>query len=83
MKTFKKAPTVKIDTLNKEFNLIKEPAEFFIQEGKLFCNDDRAVDYYGEFRGGYPWISPELVNWAEKRGGYWEWQNSECIVFAQ
>jgi len=37
------------------------------------------ADYWGEFRGGFPWISPKLVEWAESKGLYWEWQNPGCI----
>ena len=42
-------------------------------------NGDDAADYYGEFRGGYPWINPKLVRLAEKNGLMWEWQNPGCI----
>ena len=38
------------------------------------------IDYYGEFRGGYPYISPSLEKWAEKKGLYWEWMNAAVIV---
>lgn len=38
------------------------------------------ADYYGEFRGGYPWISPALETWAKKLGFYWEWQHPGAIV---
>jgi hypothetical protein len=40
---------------------------------------DDAADYYGEFRGGYPWINPKLEAFAEKHGCYWEWENAGCI----
>lgn len=38
------------------------------------------IDYYGEFRGDYPWIDPKLRAYAEELGGYWEWENPACIV---
>ena len=41
---------------------------------------DDAADYYGEFRGGYPWINPILEKIAEANGGFWEWQNPGCIA---
>ena len=37
------------------------------------------ADYYGEFLGGYPWVHPDLVDFAEKNGMFWEWQNPGCI----
>jgi hypothetical protein len=33
------------------------------------------ADYYGDYRGGYPWIHPALEAWAKARGFYWEWVN--------
>jgi hypothetical protein len=36
-------------------------------------------DYYGEFRGNYPWIDPRLEKLADKAGGYWEWENPAVI----
>ncbi len=36
---------------------------------------DGLADYYGEFRGGYPWIHPELEAWAERHGCFIEWQD--------
>lgn len=41
------------------------------------------ADYYGEFRGGCPWVEPNLVKWAEARGAYWEWQNPGAIVLIE
>jgi len=37
------------------------------------------ADYYGEFRGGYPWVNPALEQWAKDRGLYWEWQNPAVL----
>ena len=37
------------------------------------------ADYYGEFRGGYPWVNPALESWASERGFYWEWQNPGAL----
>ena len=36
-------------------------------------------DYYGEFRGGYPWIDPKLEKLANDNGYYWEWENAAVI----
>lgn len=40
------------------------------------------ADAYGEFRGGYQWIDPRLVDIAKANGCYWEWVNAGCIVLA-
>lgn len=40
------------------------------------------VDYYGELTGEM-FIHPDLEAVAEKHGGYWEWENPGCIIFAQ
>jgi hypothetical protein len=56
----------------------------FIVDGLLQIsseNGDHAIDYYGEYRGGYPYIDPKLESWAAKRGGHWEWQNCSAIAF--
>lgn len=78
-----KTPTILIDALDKDYNEVKVPCEFFIRDGKLLCCDSNAVDYYGEYRGGFPWVHPKLEAWAEKNGGYWEWENAEAICFAK
>lgn len=55
----------------------------FIRDGLLHVSaeeGDDAADYYGEFRGGYPWINPTLENFAKENGCYWEWDNPGCIV---
>lgn len=36
------------------------------------CNSHYA-DYYGEFRGGYPWVHPALEKWAEERNLTVDW----------
>lgn len=40
---------------------------------------DNAADYYGEYRGGYPWINPKLEKLAIDNGCYWEWFNPGAI----
>tara|TARA_R110002074_G_scaffold72018_1_gene166070 strand:+ start:1475 stop:1720 length:246 start_codon:yes stop_codon:yes gene_type:complete len=42
---------------------------------------DGAADYYGEFRGGYPYVNEKLEAKAKKLGGFWEWENPGVIVF--
>lgn len=78
-----KAPVIQIPVLGKDLEMTTRPCEFIERDGKLLCCDPDATDYYGEFRGGYPWIAPELEAWAEQQGGYWEWENPEAICFAK
>lgn len=33
------------------------------------------IDYYGEFRGGLPFISDELKEIAAEHGAHWQWIN--------
>lgn len=40
---------------------------------------DDAADFYGEYRGGYPWINPKLEELAQEGSGRWEWVNPGCI----
>lgn len=52
--------------------------------GAIICvsaeHGDDAADYYGEYRGGYPWINPKLESAAKKCGCYWEWLNPGAIA---
>ena len=41
---------------------------------------DDAADYYGEYRGGYPWINPKLERLAEQKKAYWEWENPGSLT---
>lgn len=41
------------------------------------------LDYYGEYRGGYPYIAPELDAWAAKHGAFWDWLHPGAIVLAR
>ena len=45
-------------------------------EGCGFGEGIPAADYYGEFRGGYPWIHPDLEKAIKKYGYEIEWQNA-------
>lgn len=42
-----------------------------------------AIDYYGEFKGGYPWICKKLEEYAEDNNGFWEWENPACVIFVR
>lgn len=39
------------------------------------------ADYYGEYRGGYPWIHPDLEKFAKDHDLMIEWQNPGAIGF--
>lgn len=47
-------------------------------EGEMF--EGLIVDYYGEFRGNYPWVDESLVKYLKKIGYGYEWENPGCIV---
>ena len=83
MNTFTTAPTIMIPVLGNNLEMTTRPCNFTIKDGMLICADIDAVDYYGEFRGEYPWIEPNLIAWAEEQGGYWEWENPEAICFTK
>lgn len=59
--------------------------QLFEDKGIRIGSDDGSlfIDYYGEHRGGYPWIDPRIVKAAEAEGCYWEWQNPGSIVLHQ
>jgi hypothetical protein len=71
-----------INKIKAEIEAIEEwdgghPA-VFVRDSGLFVSaeDGRGfADYYGEFRGNYAWIHPELERIAKAHGGYWEWEN--------
>lgn len=61
------------------------PTVFISDDGRLHISGEDGymfVDYYGEFRGGYPWIDPRLEEIAKANKCYWEWDNpgSICLV---
>ena len=56
----------------------------FIQDDTLMIsaeNGDGLADYYGEFRGGDPYIHEDLEKWAEENDGMWQWFNPASIGF--
>ena len=38
------------------------------------------IDYYGEFRGGYPWVNPKLEKYLDDNNLYYEWDNPAVIA---
>ena len=72
--------TRELETVNKTI-----PASSIIErDGRIFLSGEDGlglVDYYGEYRDGYPYINPDIEKAATKAGGYWEWENPGAIVF--
>jgi len=57
----------------------------FVHEGEVALvyisgeNGDDACDYYGEFRGGYPWINPKIEEAVKALGCRVDWENPGCL----
>lgn len=51
------------------------PVRLSAEDGGYFC------DYYGEYRGGYPWVHPEVEAVAAKHGMFIEWYDPSHIAF--
>lgn len=52
----------------------------------FYPDDDFAlpvIDYYGEFRGGYPWIEPRIEQKAKELGLMLEWQNPAYLIICE
>jgi hypothetical protein len=69
------------------FDDVRErPHAFISEDGDLLISGehgDGLIDYYGDYRGGYPYVHPVLEQWAEGAGGYWEWQHPGAIIFVR
>lgn len=71
----------------KEYEDVLKPAPIIIRDNTIICSGDTDIsylwlDYYGEYRGGYPWINPKLEAWAKENFGenaYWEWESPGAI----
>jgi hypothetical protein len=62
------------------------PHAFISKDGDLLISGehgDDLIDYYGDYRDGTPYIHAELVEWAAKHGGYWEWVHPGAICFVR
>jgi hypothetical protein len=60
------------------------PHHGFRDDGTLWVSGEDGsgeIDYWGEFRGGYAYISEGLEDWAKTRGGHWEWNDPGSISF--
>lgn len=38
------------------------------------------VDYYGEYRGGYPYVAEEIANTLRKYDLFAEWENPGALI---
>lgn len=66
------------------YDLVEVTPTVLVRDGQLYVSAEDGpnfADYYGEYRGGCPWIAPELDAWAARKHGYWEWANPGAIVF--
>lgn len=43
-------------------------------------NSHKFLDYYGEFRGGYPYISEEVTAILNENGLYCEWESPGSVT---
>lgn len=76
---------VKVEALGPypKYEMIEKSVRAFIRDGVLIVSAEdgpNAADYYGEYRGGCPWINPKLEAWAEKHGCFWEWRDPGSIA---
>lgn len=66
----------------KTYDDIKVSCDCFVKNGVLMVTSDDGrgiIDYYGEYRGGYPYIDPQLEAFAKANGCFWEWNNPSSI----
>jgi YHS domain-containing protein len=83
------------DPVTKEYIPKTVSAPIFERDGKIYCYSENCnefsegaqlfSDYYGEFRGGYAWVSEKLEKWAKEHidpNAYWEWENAGLLCLA-
>lgn len=61
-------------------------ASVFERDGAICISGEDGlglVDYYGEFRGGYPHVDEKLLAFAKARGLYWEWNDPGSIALTE
>lgn len=44
--------------------------------------DSHYADYWGEFRGNYPWVHPDLEKWAEERDLIVDWYDPGTLFIS-
>lgn len=79
---------VTIKDMNDNLEMVAvsiEKAIYVDSDGNLNVSGETGlwvVDYYGEFRGGLPWVHPAIEAVAKKHGKYIEWNDPGSISFA-
>ena len=79
-------PNIVYDKVAKDFVEGFVKPRGFIRDGMLFVSGeegDDACDYYGEYRGGFPFINPILEKFAADNGCYFEFENAGCLVLCE
>lgn len=69
-----------------KYDTVKVNPTVIERDGRLLVSGEDGqpwADYYGEYRGGYPWINPVLEQWAKRHGCYWEWENPGAIMLVK
>lgn len=77
-----KFDTIKWNKTTKTYADIQVSCDCFVKDGVLMVTSDDGqgiIDYYGEYRGGYAYISPALEAFAKANGCFWEWNNPSSI----
>lgn len=54
--------------------------KLYKSSGNVEVEDHLWADYYGEFRGGCPWVDPDVEKILEDNGLFCEWQNPGCLA---
>lgn len=76
-------------TKSFDIDLDYSDAVFIDDENRLHihCECDSGnelMDYWGEYKPKeFPWIHPELQEWAGKRNMYWDWMDAAGIVLCE
>ena len=73
--------------LDKDYNEIQIPLgdALIVRDDEIILSAEHEIsqtsvaDYYGEHRGGYPWVNPVIENALDAIGCYAEWVNPGCL----
>ena len=79
-------PGISYDTINKKYVDIMVSPTVILRDDKIIVSAEDGrdfADYYGEFRGGYPFVDPVLEKFAATNNMFWEWENPGCIYLCE
>lgn len=83
-KALKTLPALPVDWDEEKDAPINRPPKGVVRsDGSVILSaeeGDGLLDYYGEFRGGYPYIHPKIEEWAKTNGFFLEWENPGCVL---